>query len=144
MVYSFLCKDEKTRRNIYLLLLKTSVWKEVRHFSVQCILTETTWLPTLKHVSALYPACGHCSSPRHQYVIQIAIWQPYPTKSKSVTCPCPMGHNYPLLLISYYQWGLSEISDRVLCAEINLYSYTYVTYFWLNHMPLSLTLDRGL
>ena len=47
MVYNFLCKDEKTRRNIYLLLLKTSVWKEVRHFSVQCILTETTWLPTL-------------------------------------------------------------------------------------------------
>ena len=42
MVYNFLCKDEKTRRNIYLLLLKTSVWKEVRHFSVQCILTETT------------------------------------------------------------------------------------------------------
>ena len=32
MVYNFLCKDEKTRRNIYLLLLKTSVWKEVRHF----------------------------------------------------------------------------------------------------------------
>ena len=24
MVYNFLCKDEKTRRNIYLLLLKTS------------------------------------------------------------------------------------------------------------------------
>ena len=41
---------EKTRRNIYLLLLKTSVWKEVRHFSVQCILTETTWLPTLNYV----------------------------------------------------------------------------------------------
>ena len=38
---------KKTRRNIYLLLLRTSVWKEVRHFSVQCILTETTWLPTL-------------------------------------------------------------------------------------------------
>ena len=32
MVYNFLCKDEKTRRNIYLRLLKTSVWKEVRHF----------------------------------------------------------------------------------------------------------------
>ena len=32
MVYNFLCKDENTRRNIYLLLLKTSVWKEVRHF----------------------------------------------------------------------------------------------------------------
>ena len=32
MVYNFLCKDEKTRRNIYLLLLKTSVLKEVRHF----------------------------------------------------------------------------------------------------------------
>ena len=32
MVYNFLCKDEKTRRNIYLLLLKASVWKEVRHF----------------------------------------------------------------------------------------------------------------
>ena len=32
MVYNFLCEDEKTRRNIYLLLLKTSVWKEVRHF----------------------------------------------------------------------------------------------------------------
>ena len=41
----------KTRRNIYLLLLKTSVWKEVRHFSVQCILTETTWLPTLVDLS---------------------------------------------------------------------------------------------
>ena len=32
MVYNFLCKDGKTRRNIYLLLLKTSLWKEVRHF----------------------------------------------------------------------------------------------------------------
>ena len=41
---------EKTHRNIYLLLLKTSVWKNVRHFSVQCILTETTWLPTLIHL----------------------------------------------------------------------------------------------
>ena len=42
MVYNFLGKDEKTQRNSYLLLLKTSVWKEVHHFSVQCILTETT------------------------------------------------------------------------------------------------------
>ena len=44
---TFCVKMKKTRRNIYLLLLKTSVWKEVRHFSVQCILTETMWLPTL-------------------------------------------------------------------------------------------------
>ena len=43
---------KKTCRNIYLLLLKTSVWKEVRHFSVQCILTETTWLPTLLNGAA--------------------------------------------------------------------------------------------
>ena len=42
MVYDFLCKDEKTRRNIYLLLDKTYVWKEVRHFSVQCIQAKTT------------------------------------------------------------------------------------------------------
>ena len=45
-VYSFLDKDEKTRRNLYLLLLKISLWKEVGHFSVQCILTETTLPPT--------------------------------------------------------------------------------------------------
>ena len=32
MVYSSLGKDEKTRRNLYLLLLKTSLWKEVGHF----------------------------------------------------------------------------------------------------------------
>ena len=31
-VYNFLGKDEKTRRNLYLLLLKTSLWKEVHHF----------------------------------------------------------------------------------------------------------------
>ena len=51
---------KKTCRNIYLLLLKTSVWKEVRHFSVQCILTETTWLPTLDMVwqKVLSPALG--------------------------------------------------------------------------------------
>ena len=39
MVYNFLGKDEKTWRNLYLLSLKTSLWKEVRHFSVQCIHT---------------------------------------------------------------------------------------------------------
>ena len=54
MVYNFLCKDEKTRRNIYLLLLETSLWKEDSHFSVQCILTETTWLPTLVIVLLKY------------------------------------------------------------------------------------------
>ena len=46
-VYNFLGKDEKTRRNLYLLLLKTLLWKEVGHFSVQCILRETMRLPTL-------------------------------------------------------------------------------------------------
>ena len=32
LVYNFLGEDEKTQRNLYLLLLKTSLWKEVRHF----------------------------------------------------------------------------------------------------------------
>ena len=58
---SFCVKMKKTRRNIYLLLLKTSVWKEVRHFSVQCILTETTWLPTLIYLSALQTKLYHGS-----------------------------------------------------------------------------------
>ena len=40
-VYNFLGKDEITWRNLYLFLLKTSLWKEVGHFSLQCILTET-------------------------------------------------------------------------------------------------------
>ena len=48
MVYNFLDKDEKkTLRNLYLLSLKTLLWKEVGHFSAQCILTKATWLPTL-------------------------------------------------------------------------------------------------
>ena len=47
MVQNFLGKDENTRRNLYLLSLKTSLWKKVRHFSVQCIQTKTTGLPTL-------------------------------------------------------------------------------------------------
>ena len=32
MMYNFLGNDEKTCSNIYLLSLKTSMWKEVRHF----------------------------------------------------------------------------------------------------------------
>ena len=39
---TFWVKIKKKQRNLYLLLLKTSLWKAVGHFSVQCILTETT------------------------------------------------------------------------------------------------------
>ena len=75
MVYNFLCKDEKkTRRNIYLLLLKTSVWKEVPHFSVQCILTETTWLPTLKE-GCSYPACKVWTKSQLKFSFQ--VWVQY-------------------------------------------------------------------
>ena len=54
MVYNFLCKDEKTRRNIYLLLLKTSVWKEVCHFF-------RTVYPNRNHVTT-HPEHGTCNS----------------------------------------------------------------------------------
>ena len=48
---TFCVKIKKTRRNIYLLLLKTSVWKEVRHFF-------RTVYPNRNHVTT-HPVLGY-------------------------------------------------------------------------------------